>query len=147
MIKKILVVIGLLVSSNCYADASGMAQDILTQIIHGPVNGDPNLDDLTADKTVILSLKSAMVSLACQQINAHESSAISKCITSKKPQDNSLGKLSSLSVDVGNNAAAAAIASHRELIADNYAQVINYLQVYINNLNRILVDQASVPSQ
>ena len=138
--KKLLLISLVMVSGACFADSQTMAQDILVQITHGPVNADSNLDDSTANKTVVLSLKSAIVYLACQQNYTHESNMFSKCLATKKPNNADLGQINKLAIDVGNNAAISAITGHSEMKTDNYAQVINYLQIYANNITTRLIN-------
>ncbi len=143
MKKFILCVAGVFMAASCFAGSEDMAKDILVQIIHGPVNSNPNLDEITADKTVVLSLRAAIVTLTCAQNYRGESAAIDKCLSSKQPSDKTLGSQNSLSVDVGKTAAFSAMNGHQELKTDNYAQVVNFLEVYKSNLIRRGMTNAS----
>lgn len=134
MKKLVIPLVIALIPVFSFADSEGMSKDILVQIIHGPVNANPNLDEITADKTVILSLRAAIVTLTCAQNYRGESAAIDKCFSNKKPTDKTLGNQASLSVDVGRTAAISAMNGHPELKTDNYAQTVNFLEVYKNNL-------------
>lgn len=122
----------------CYAwaDPSDMAQDILQQIIHGPVNANPDIADDVADQTVILSLKSASLNLACKQKNRGDIKAANSCIQTNKNSLLSIGTLSESSFDVGQLAAEQQSKIHREVTVGNYYQVINLLMQYAKNLYR-----------
>lgn len=132
--KKIFL-IGCLWGINfVFADPNDMARDILQQVIHGPVNTNPDLSDALADSSVILSLKSATLNLACKQKNNGNDSAITKCITNNKPSLMTIGDLSESSFTVGQVAANQQAQIHREVTVKHYYEVINLLVRYAKNL-------------
>jgi|LauGreDrversion4_2_1035121.scaffolds.fasta_scaffold37993_5 hypothetical protein len=134
--RKLLVTLSLSVSCLCYADAPGMAQDILKQIIHGSVNTNPDLTEVQADQSVVVSLRSAILILACANRNPTESAAQTKCIKEHKNEIVTIGDLSEPSFKVGAQAAQQQSLIHRELTSSAYPQVINDLVMFVNNLSR-----------
>ncbi len=134
--RKLLVILLLLGSGICYADAPGMAQDILKQIIHGSVNTNPDLTEVQADQSVVVSLRSAILILACTNRNPIESAAQTKCIKEHKNEIMTIGDLSEPSFKVGAQAAQQQSLIHRELTSSAYPQVINSLIAFVNNLSR-----------
>ena len=133
---KLLITLSLLGSCICYADAPGMAQDILKQIIHGSVNTNPDLTEVQADQSVVVSLRSAILILACTNRNPIESSAQARCIKEHKSEIMTIGDLSEPSFKVGAQAAQQQALIHRELTSGAYPQVINNLVTFVNNLSR-----------
>lgn len=134
--KKILIIISCLLTMNVWADAPGMAQDILAQIVHGSVNTDPDLSEAQADSTVIVSLKAAAITLACQeQYAAEESSVVSSCIERNKKAVLTIGDLSQPAFSVGQQAALQQAKIHREVTLKKYPAVINLLVAYVKNLS------------
>nr|MBP9743468.1 hypothetical protein [Burkholderiales bacterium] len=104
--KKILIIVSCLLTMNVWADAPSMAQDILAQIVHGSVNTDPDLSEAQADDSVIVSLKAAAITLACQeQYVAEESSVVNGCIERNKKAVLTIGDLSQPAFTVGQQAA------------------------------------------
>lgn len=132
--KKILLLGCLFSFGLVFADSGDMAQDILKQVIHGPVNTNPDLSDYVADSSVILSLKSATLNLACTQKNNGSDSAIAKCIKNNKSQIMTLGDLSESSFAIGQQAAKQQAQIHREVTVKHYFEVVNYLMRYTKNL-------------
>ncbi len=134
--KKILIIVSCLLTMNVWADAPGMAQDILAQIVHGSVNTDPDLSEAQADSTVIVSLKAAAITLACQeQYAAEESSVVSSCIERNKKAVLTIGDLSQPAFSVGQQAALQQAKIHREVTLKKYPAVINLLVAYVKNLS------------
>lgn len=134
--KKILIVFGCMMSLHSWADAPSMAQDILSQIVHGSVNTDPDLSEVQADGTVIVSLKAAAITLACQeQYAAMESGVVSSCIERNKAAVLTIGNLSKPSFDIGQQAAIQQAKTHREVSLKKYPAVINLLITYVKNLS------------
>ena len=134
--KKILIIISCLLAMNAWADAPGMAQDILAQIVHGSVNTDPDLSEAQADSTVIVSLKAAAITLACQeQYVADESSVVNGCIERNKKAVLTIGDLSQPAFTVGQQAALQQAKIHREVTLKKYPAVINLLVGYVKNLS------------
>lgn len=134
--KKLCFCVFWLLAYPVWADPSDMAQDILQQIIHGPVNANPDIADDVADQTVILSLKSASLNLACKQKNRGDIKAANGCIQTNKNSLLSIGSLSESSFDIGQLAADQQSKIHREVTVGNYYQVINLLMQYAKNLYR-----------
>jgi hypothetical protein len=134
--RKLLISLLILAWSLCYADAPGMAQDILKQIIHGSVNTNPDLTEVQADQSVVVSLRSSILILACTNRNPIESAAQTKCIKEHKNEIMTIGDLSEPSFKVGAQAAQQQALIHRELTSGAYPQVINNLVTFINNLSR-----------
>lgn len=134
--KKILIIISCLFALQAWADAPSMAQDILSQIVHGSVNTDPDLSEVQADGTVIVSLKAAAITLACQeQYAGMESTVVSSCIERNKTAVLTMGDLSKPSFDVGQHAAIQQAKIHREVSLKKYPAVINLLIAYVKNLS------------
>lgn len=134
--KKILIIISWLFAINVWADAPSMAQDILAQIVHGSVNTDPDLSEAQADGSVIVSLKAAAITLACQeQYVALESSVITSCIERNKTAVLTIGDLSQPAFKVGQQAAQQQAKIHREVTLKKYPAVINLLVGYVKNLS------------
>lgn len=134
--KKILIIISCLFALQAWADAPSMAQDILSQIVHGSVNTDPDLSEVKADGTVIVSLKAAAITLACQeQYAGMESNVISGCIERNKTAVLTIGDLSKPSFDIGQQAAVQQAKIHREVSLKKYPAVINLLIAYVKNLS------------
>lgn len=137
--KYILAWAYMMVIGVAYADVTDMSQDIFQQIIHGSVNTDPNIDDNTADQTVVVSLKSATLFLACTQKNRGDSPAVKSCISKNKPNLLTAGDLSESSFAIGNLAANQQAKIHREVAQKDYYQVINLLMTYANNLQKNMI--------
>jgi len=135
-VKKILIIVSCLLTMNVWADAPAMAQDILAQIVHGSVNTDPDLSEAQADGSVIVSLKAAAITLACQeQYAAEESSVVSGCIERNKKAVLTIGDLSQPAFSVGQQAALQQAKIHREVTLKKYPAVINLLVGYVKNLS------------
>ena len=134
--KKILIIISCLLTMNVWADAPAMAQDILAQIVHGSVNTDPDLSEAQADDSVIVSLKAAAITLACQeQYVAEESSVLNGCIERNKQAVLTIGDLSQPAFTVGQQAELQQAKIHREVTLKKYPAVINLLVGYVKNLS------------
>ena len=134
--KKILIIVSCLLTMNVWADAPSMAQDILAQIVHGSVNTDPDLSEAQADDSVIVSLKAAAITLACQeQYVAEESSVVNGCIERNKKAVLTIGDLSQPAFTVGQQAALQQAKIHREVTLKKYPAVINLLVGYVKNLS------------
>ena len=134
--KKILIIVSCLLTMNVWADAPSMAQDILAQIVHGSVNTDPDLSEAQADDSVIVSLKAAAITLACQeQYVAEESSVVNGCIERNKKAVLTIGDLSQPAFTVGQQAALQQANIHREVTLKKYPAVINLLVGYVKNLS------------
>ncbi len=116
------------------ADVTGMSQDILAQIVHGSVNTDPELSDSVADQSVVVSLKSAALNLACIQKNRGESEIIVNCIAKNKPELLAVGNLSESSFVIGQQAATQQAKVHREVRISDYITVAKLLVLYANNI-------------
>lgn len=132
--RKSLVLILSLVVLVANADVNGMAQDILAQVIHGPVNADPEISDSIADQTVVVSLRSAALNLACKQKNRGDDNVIASCIAKNKPELLTVGNLSESSFNVGQQAAIQQAKIHREVGISNYISVATQLVTYANNI-------------
>lgn len=133
--KKILWLLVLIWCSSLYANEVGMAQDILAQIIRGPVNTDPDLSEAMADQTVLLSLRASAITLACMQQFHVESEGIhNACINRNKTAVLSAGELSDASFKVGRDAADQQAKIHREVNIKGYTIVIREILAYIKNL-------------
>lgn len=134
--RNLLITLLILSGALCHADAPGMAQDILKQIIHGSVNTNPDLSEVQADQSVVVSLRSAILILACTNRNPIESAAQTKCVKEHKSEIMTIGDLSEPSFKVGVQAAQQQSLIHRELTSSAYPQVINNLVTFVNNLSR-----------
>jgi hypothetical protein len=132
--KKLFFVITSCFILNVWADETDMAQDILKQIIHAPVNANPDISDEVADRTVILSLRASALTLACKQKNHNDEKAVSNCLSKNKPSLLDIGDLSESSFDVGQRSAQQQAQIHREVKVVNYYQVINLLMLYAKNI-------------
>ena len=92
--RKLLVTLLILGGLSVMQMHRGMAQDILKQIIHGSVNTNPDLSEVQADQSVVVSLRSAILILACTNRNPIESAAQAKCVKEHKSEIMTIGDLS-----------------------------------------------------
>lgn len=139
--KKYLLMLLFISSVFADTDTNQMSIDILKQITSGPVNANPDIDDNLADKTVVLSLRAAALTLACKQKNRGDVSSQEKCVKSNKAELFTVGSLSESAFEVGNTAANQQAKIHREIKVSDYYQIINQLMIYAKN-----IEQSSIPN-
>lgn len=127
----------MLMMGAVFADVDSLSQDILKQIIHGPVNTNPDISDDVADQSVILSLKAASLSLACIQKNRSDPTVTTSCIANNKSKLVAvLGSMDESAFNIGQVAAQQQAKIHREVKVSDYYQVINTLMIYAKNLHQ-----------
>ncbi|RTK97580.1 MAG: hypothetical protein EKK64_01065 [Neisseriaceae bacterium] len=132
--KKIGYLLALL-SINVWADADKMSVDILNQIIHGPVNTDPDISDGLADRTVIFSLQSAALYLACVKEKKSDELKVKECVNKRiAGLPSGLGEFAESSFNVGVNSAYQQALLHREVPVKQYGTVVNNLMSYSTNI-------------
>lgn len=137
-LHKILTIILFYFAINmAFADPADMAQDILTNIIHGPINANPDLSDTNATQTVIISLRGAMITLACTT-KTKDRHQLAQCVNTLKPRFLTIGLVSESAFNLGQNAAVTQAGVHFEVKSSAYPQVIKNLQIYDDNLSQKL---------
>ena len=124
-----------MISSYSWGDADKMSLDILNQIIHGSVNTEPEISDAVADRTVIFSLQSAALYLACVKENNSNEVKVKQCVTKRiKNLPAGLGNLAESSFNAGVNSANQQAKLHREISVKQYGTIVNNLMSYSNNI-------------